>query len=521
MANLNIIRSEVGKVLNTDGVTGLLFFQSAPAKTGIFKLTKLKDATDLGFVGDYSDETAPSDADFTIAGTTSAGDYIDVKVNGASLCYLSFSDTLSANQVAAKVADYINGKKYIHGFSASASTDTVTITPRVGLGGITTNLTVDASSSLTITINNDFGAGTPSKMIRIYKAISDYFRFATSPLYLGVFTYGAFTNELEQVQDFAGGIINQFGVFVEPETLTASLADIFQAQANVLANKKTPSVVVLTANLDGLSVSTIPNFQNTEDNFVNVFIGQNGALVANNWSNTGTYKAGDKVNFLNKVYSAKADNPESPLLGDWTEVTDNYKGIGGNYGDIGVMLGILSEAAVHENVGWVGQYDVSDSTFLNAAALGQDTALMDTADFNTLEEKNITFFRTYPLNTGVYITDSWTAIQRNSDFATLENNRVFNKASRLITLNLTPLLNSPLYVTPSGALTKSTIAIFKNETAKGLELMKTAGELSNYAVTIDPNQDVLTTGTISIGVKLQPVGVARTINVIMTYVVKL
>lgn len=521
MANLNIIRSEIGKVLTTDGVSGLLFFQTAPAKTGIFKITKIKDAVDLGFVGDYSDETPPDSANFTITGSASAGDYLEVLINNARLCYLEVSETLTADEVAAKVADLINGKKYIHGFSASASTATVTVNPKVGQGGLTVNLTTAQSASLTVSIDNDFTLGSASKTLRINKYISDYFRFASSALYLGVFAYGTFTNELEQVQDFANGIINQFGVIVEPEILTSALVDTFQAQAAVIEAKKAPAVVSLCANIDTLTVSSIPNFQNSVDNFINIFIGQNGALIADDWDSSKVYSFGQKINFLNKVFSAKLDNPGSPLLGGWLEVTDNFKSIPGSYGDIGVMLGILSKAAVHENVGWVGQYDVSNSAFLTGAVLDQNVTLMNTADFNTLEEKNITFFRTYPMQTGVFISDSWTAIQRNSDFATLENNRVFNKASRLITMNLNPLLNSPLYVTPTGALTKSTIAIFKNETEKGLEIMKTAGELSNYLVTIDPNQDVLTTGTISIGVKLQPVGVARTIDVTMTFVVKL
>jgi hypothetical protein len=43
--------------------------------------------------------------------------------------------------------------------------------------------------------------------------------------------------------------------------------------------------------------------------------------------------------------------------------------------------------------------------------------------------------------------------------------------------------------------------------------MQNAGELSNFQVIIDPDQDVLSTSELAITVDLQPRGVARTIRV--------
>jgi hypothetical protein len=51
--------------------------------------------------------------------------------------------------------------------------------------------------------------------------------------------------------------------------------------------------------------------------------------------------------------------------------------------------------------------------------------------------------------------------------------------------------------------------------------MEREGEISKFAVTINPAQDVLTTSKISIAVKIVPVGVAREIEVNIGFAVSL
>lgn len=77
-----------------------------------------------------------------------------------------------------------------------------------------------------------------------------------------------------------------------------------------------------------------------------------------------------------------------------------------------------------------------------------------------------------------------------------------------------PYVNSPFLVnTATGFIAASKITSFKNLLGDVLNKMKTAGEISGYAVNIDPNQNVLVDDTLRISYVLVPVGVATKIYV--------
>jgi hypothetical protein len=79
---------------------------------------------------------------------------------------------------------------------------------------------------------------------------------------------------------------------------------------------------------------------------------------------------------------------------------------------------------------------------------------------------------------------------------------------------LLPYVNSPLMVNPStGFLAPSKITAFKTLIGDILAKMQAAQEISGYAVTIDPNQNVLVDDTLRISYVLVPVGVAVKIYV--------
>jgi hypothetical protein len=132
---------------------------------------------------------------------------------------------------------------------------------------------------------------------------------------------------------------------------------------------------------------------------------------------------------------------------------------------------------------------------------------------DVLNDYHYTFLRKFVGRTGSTYNDSWTAIAQTSDYCTVENNRVMDKAERNIYAAAVAKVNTVLYVNADGTLTEDTIAIFKNIVEKPLEDMQIAGECSGFSVTINPTQDVLGTSTIIISFNLLPVGVARTIQI--------
>ena len=92
-------------------------------------------------------------------------------------------------------------------------------------------------------------------------------------------------------------------------------------------------------------------------------------------------------------------------------------------------------------------------------------------------------------------------------------NGALNKCIRNIRTNTLPKLGSPLYIKQDGKLNSDTIAVFKTLAEKPLNDIKSAGEISDYQVTINPDQPVLTTSKIVLTVKIIPVGVAREIEI--------
>jgi len=176
-------------------------------------------------------------------------------------------------------------------------------------------------------------------------------------------------------------------------------------------------------------------------------------------------------------------------------------------------LGTIAYAKVNECIGWVDKFNVALGNTLDDIAFCEGTLWNAASDAlkGELNDKHYTFLRKFQGKVGSYYNDSYTAIAITSDFATMENNRTLDKAERLVYTAVIGKLNSPLYVNADGTLTDDTIDLFRTLCETQLDVMQAAGEISQYSVSIDPTQDVITTGTLIITIVNIPVGVARNI----------
>lgn len=130
-----------------------------------------------------------------------------------------------------------------------------------------------------------------------------------------------------------------------------------------------------------------------------------------------------------------------------------------------------------------------------------------------LDDKGYIFPIRYSGRTnGIYISKDQTC--STGDYRTIARNRTINKSRRAVRAALLPYVNSPLLVNPTtGYLAASKITAFKTLVGEVLSKMKADQEISGYAVTIDPNQNVLVNDTLKISYVLVPVGVATKIYV--------
>jgi hypothetical protein len=181
----------------------------------------------------------------------------------------------------------------------------------------------------------------------------------------------------------------------------------------------------------------------------------------------------------------------------------------------GTVLGILSSGQVHEHIGYVAKFNMQQGAELQKISFadGQDFGALSDSVLTQLYDKGYIFLTKRIGISGTYADNARTAMDVTADLYAIQNNRTLHKAKRLVRGDLLPDLNSPLTVEADGTLSAPTIKYFENKIRRPLDRMRNAGELSNYTVFIDPEQDVLGTDKLIVTLRIQPRGVARVIEV--------
>lgn len=174
---------------------------------------------------------------------------------------------------------------------------------------------------------------------------------------------------------------------------------------------------------------------------------------------------------------------------------------------IGALIGVLSARAVNESVAWVQKCGtgLSEAVFTD----GTPYADLTQSELSRLDEAGYIYTRTYPGIAGVYFSDSHTMDDKGGDYAYIERERTMDKAVRGTRTNLLPELGRPLAFNADGSLRADTLQHLRTVAGKAVEQMEKDGEVSGWAVDVDPEQDVLGTSTVKFSVHAVPMGVMR------------
>lgn len=175
--------------------------------------------------------------------------------------------------------------------------------------------------------------------------------------------------------------------------------------------------------------------------------------------------------------------------------------------NLGALLGMIAARRVNENLASVNiqnkpinsrgsrDYPLTDENsgaWLKAyMADGSEVNNLTAAQLADLEVKGYIAAASYQGYAGVFFTNSHTAIDISSDYAYIENNRVWNKAARLIRATLIPQIKGVVKKDPATGFIKSTTASQWTAAAnKALETMVINDEISGFQVAIDNKQIV-------------------------------
>ena len=480
-----------------DFISGLLIYTANANLPSGFSTTNrirafgsVNEAVEAGIKNDFSDATAAT-ASYLVTNAGALNDVVVVSVADLSATgvpqttviatYTRISTDTTAALVAAGITAQINAGTINHGYSASLTTATITITAPKKFGTFLnsgTPLSVVITGTIAGTITQ-FSGGTVSNQAIWYYHIAEYFRLQPKgQLFVGFYAVPSlytFT-EIQTIQDFANGKIRQLGVFKGATAAFNTDPVAIQAVCNTCAGLHKPLNVVYAADMVSVTdLSTLFDLATLTANNVSVVIGQD---------------AGGQGNYL-------------------------YKTTGKSITTLGATLGAISFSKVSEDIAWISKFNISSGFECDTIGFANGTSLLSVSQslLNTLDNRRYIFLIKYVGIAGSYFNDSHCAIQVTSDYAYIENNRTIDKAIRGAYSSLLPNLNSPLVLNADGTLTDNTIAYFISQASPNLDQMVRDSELSAYAVRIDSTQNVLSTSTLVISIALVPIGVARNIVV--------
>jgi hypothetical protein len=531
-------------LLGEDHLSSLIFYTDGDLPSGftssdrIKKIFSLAEAESLGILDDHADETKGTGGQVTVTGTWIVGEIVRIEIGGASLGQFVLTATsitsLVAGLVSAINANTNTGLR--HGWVATDANPIVTLVQPAKLGVVNNagsnlafvhrNAADSAASAGGGSTDVQFSGGVGSYFAVMHYHISEFYR--NSPkgvLWVSINAQGTYDGtEIKTVTDFAEGKIRQSGVLVTHESFASSQLTASQTVLDTVRTEHAPQNVVFHADLTSATLSTISNLTTLSNAGVSMLIGEDGDWHQAAYSGTKSYLLKDKVTFQGKAYIAKkATTGNSPLDGTaWTSLGVDLKAISGfSIGTVGTALGVIAFSSVHENIGATGRFNLVSGTGLQESAFATGDLWSDvtTALKDQLSDYSYIYLAKHRGLTGTFFNDSRTAIAQSNDFSTIENNRAVDKAERNIRTNNLNNLNSKLYVdTKTGNVSEDTMARFKNDTIRALIEMQNNGEINGtsdspgYKVSINPEQDVLSTSEIQIAVVIVPVGVARQIK---------
>jgi hypothetical protein len=505
--NISFVNGQGGlgrPLAGEDHISGLLYYTATlpsgyTSSDRIKKFFSVSDAESAGITNTYSDATAAV-AKWVISSYGATGDTITIKVtepNGVVNLgtYTTVAGDSSIPLLGASIATFINAGTVIHGYSATFSTATLLLTMPKKLGiypnsGTPLAITIVGTVAGAITQPTGSGStvqGSASKLAVFHYHISEFFRIQPKGvLYVGFYgvpsTYNF--NEITTLQNFSGGKIRQVGVFLNSECHAYTSADLTAINTQIVTycdeNKK-PLSAIYGADVSATAdLSTLTDLNTLTANKVSAVLGQDGA-------GQGKYL---------------------------------FTTVGKSITCLGACLGAVALAQVSNSIEWVGKFNVSNGTECDTPAFANGDLVSAKADsyLTAIDNLRYIFLRKYVGSAGTYFNDSHTAIIATSDYAYIENNRTIDKAKRGIYSSVLPALGSPLVLNSDGTLTDTTIAYFSSLAELNLTQMVRDADLSAFAVSIDPTQNVLSTNLLVIAVELLPIGVARSIRVNIGFV---
>lgn len=311
-----------------------------------------------------------------------------------------------------------------------------------------------------------------------YYHISEFFRVSPGALLYVCF---GLTDVAEELYNASGGKIRQYATVI---TALSAVEGTHQAIINTLNNKYSPAVAIV-----GYEPAVTPASVNDVDDLS---------------LKTAPYVAVVAFGDANGKGAALAGALGKPYISAY-----------------GLVLGLTSKAKVQQSIGELASFNISDGVEYIKTENGVTKPAIkyvtgqSYSDGITLQFDNKRYIvpRFYAGNGGVFIEKDNTAYAPTKDLSNIRNVRTISKALRGVRSRLLTRLKTNVPVDDAGKLDADFVEYLKNLAGTDLVQMQRDGEISRYGVSIDPNQNVLSTDLLDVDIKIIPIGVNHFINV--------
>ena len=189
---------------------------------------------------------------------------------------------------------------------------------------------------------------------------------------------------------------------------------------------------------------------------------------------------------------------------------------------MGVFAGRVAAVPVQRNIGRVADGALSPTVMY----IGEKTVDESGDDVATIYDKGYITPRTYVGRTGYFFSDDRMACDPTDDYAHLTARRTIDKAARIAYDTLLDFMLGEIEVNEDGTMQQPVLKNWQAAVESAIDTQMTAaGELSatdgsGCTCYIDPSQNVLSTSTVNMTLKVRPYGYARFINVELGYYVE-
>lgn len=176
---------------------------------------------------------------------------------------------------------------------------------------------------------------------------------------------------------------------------------------------------------------------------------------------------------------------------------------------IGQVLGRAAKISVHQNIGRVRDGAVTTDGYLTDGKTPEEHF----SEWNLLDDAGYIFYRTFVGKNGYYLNGDAVAVPTTDDYCYLSSGRVIDKALVIAYKTYIDDILDNIDIDPDKGTIPAHICKSYEAAIERAVGTNMSGEISSFAAYIDPSQNILASGNLTISCKIVPMGTLREITV--------